>query len=168
MGLVCHYRTPARPVPQTAAKDEQVARMEGRLQAMEAMLKAALGAGVAEHNNNYAAHAPAEDDHSRTFINITTPVSIEDIQPAERGPGSTRDTDCISSAGEAVDGMAAISFRDEEGSGYFGEMLYSPQYCGRLAKKKQAPAQIPRSSTSSWLPPPKWTRIIPALKQIRL
>ncbi|KAK0653510.1 Patulin cluster transcription factor patL [Lasiodiplodia hormozganensis] len=117
MGLVCHYRTPARPVPQTA-KDEQVARMEGRLQAMEAMLKAALGGASAEHTN-YGA-APTEDDHSRTFINITTPVSIEDIQPVERGPGSTRDTDCISSAGEAVDGMAAISFRDEEGSGYFG------------------------------------------------
>lgn len=119
MGLACHYRTPARPVVQ-AVKDDQVARMESRLQAMEEMLKAALG-GV-EQTHFVHSLAPAQEDHSSAFIGITTPVSVEDIQSVERGPSSAHDSDCIDSAGESVDGMAAISFRNEEGSGYFGEL----------------------------------------------
>ena len=120
MGLQCHYRAPARPsLP--VLKDEQISRLESRLQVMESLLRSNMQTnrqktpvrGLATHEDGSGERSTRTD-----VIFATDELTYNKEASLGKNGGHGRQGN-----GDSVDGLALITFRDEEASAYFGKAL---------------------------------------------
>lgn len=121
IGLQCHYRGPARPAL-PVLKDDQILRIESRLQEMEKLLRSNMQQPMNQTSPVHCLATPeqAPDDRSmRADVlfgadesTFTSNASIIRSSPH----GGLGDSD-------SVDGLALITFHDEGASAYFGESL---------------------------------------------
>ncbi|KAH6668430.1 fungal-specific transcription factor domain-containing protein [Halenospora varia] len=113
MGLDCHYRGPAKQQPHSAFTSDHVSRLEGRLQAVEHLLRQQQMA-VATDGSPQPSVTRDTGSLDYSWEDVQNDMGFSD-QAARANPDEIPDT-----ADDDVDGLAIISFRDEEGSGYFG------------------------------------------------
>ena len=124
MGLECQYRGPAR-VPLPVAKDEQLSRIEAQLKTMEDLLKrneALLQNNVLPGCQRSPMHCLAvpEDISSERSANTDGQTATNHSESFDT---STNDALGRQDPINGVDGLALITFRDEEAMSHFGRML---------------------------------------------
>lgn len=110
MGLGCRYRGPAKQ-PQLALTTDHVFRLESRLQTVEQLLRQQM-AVAADPLPPMATQDTDSLDHN--WEDTQNDMTLSD--PA----AYTTTGDNFDTADDGVDGLAIISFRDEEVFGYFG------------------------------------------------
>lgn len=111
MGLDCHYRGPAKQA-HLALTSDHVLRLEDRLQAVELLLRQQMAVTTGGSPQPSATRDTDSLDYS--WEDVQNDKGCSD-QAAHANPDEISDT-----ADDDVDGLAIISFRDEEGYGYFG------------------------------------------------
>ncbi|KAH6668410.1 fungal-specific transcription factor domain-containing protein [Halenospora varia] len=113
MGLDCHYRGPAKQHHPTTSNDH-VLRLESRLQAVEHMLRWQISKDTTDGSPQPSG---TRDSESLDYQNGHGQSDMRNSDlPADR----VESAETFDTAGDEVDGLAIISFRDEEGSSYFG------------------------------------------------
>jgi Fungal Zn(2)-Cys(6) binuclear cluster domain len=122
MGLQCRYRAPARPsLPNI--RDEQTARIESRLLAIEALLRTNIRQSQCHISPAHCLATP-DDGHSDQRS-----VQMEALPNTDQAMCSNNTSNGIPSApgmranNDGVDGLALIKVRDEEPSVFFGATL---------------------------------------------
>lgn len=121
MGLECHFRGPAQPSTSLRTRDEQIFSMDSRLKMMEQLLQKVF----ANQDPTPPISVQSLDlmDHQRVNVppEMTNTTEWGNAQP----PGDElEDRQIVNDPQESksmVDGMATVSFHDEDPSEYFGE-----------------------------------------------
>jgi hypothetical protein len=100
-----------------------VSHLEGRLLAMERMLQAAIGAGtVKEATIMQTIPSPNTESGHATALDGSATFRKNGSDTRARSASIPRD---LETPNDSVDGMASITFQDEEVHGYFGTFTFS-------------------------------------------